>query len=49
MEMFIDSADWVMGPNVFGMALFSDSGIFATKPYICASSYWRKQALQSHW
>ena len=43
MEMFIDSADWVMGPNVFGMALFSDGGIFATKPYICASSYWKKQ------
>ena len=23
MEMFIDSSDWVMGPNVYGMALFS--------------------------
>ena len=42
MEMFIDSADWVMGPNVFGMALFSDGGIFATKPYICGSNYYRK-------
>lgn len=39
MEMFIDSADWVMGPNVFGMSQFSDGGIFATKPYICASNY----------
>lgn len=42
MEMFIDSSDWVMGPNVYGMALFSDGGIFATKPYICGSNYWRK-------
>ncbi|MBC7658274.1 MAG: cryptochrome/photolyase family protein [Chitinophagaceae bacterium] len=42
MEMFIDSADWVMGPNVYGMALFSDGGIFATKPYICGSNYYRK-------
>jgi deoxyribodipyrimidine photolyase-related protein len=42
MEMFLDSADWVMGPNVFGMALFSDGGIFATKPYICGSNYLRK-------
>lgn len=42
MEMFIDSSDWVMGPNVFGMALFSDGGIFATKPYICGSNYYRK-------
>lgn len=39
MEMYIDSAHWVMGPNVFGMGLFSDGGIFATKPYICGSSY----------
>jgi deoxyribodipyrimidine photolyase-related protein len=44
MEMFIDSAEWVMGPNVFGMALFSDGGLFATKPYCCGSSYWKKQA-----
>jgi deoxyribodipyrimidine photolyase-related protein len=44
MEMFVDSAEWVMGPNVFGMALYSDGGLFATKPYCCASSYWRKQA-----
>ncbi len=42
MEMFVDSSDWVMGPNVFGMAIFSDGGIFATKPYICASNYYRK-------
>ena len=42
MEMFIDSSDWVMGPNVYGMALFSDGGIFATKPYICGSNYLRK-------
>lgn len=44
MEMFIDSSDWVMGPNVFGMALFSDGGIFATKPYICGSNYYRKMS-----
>ena len=42
MEMFIDSYDWVMVPNVYGMGLFSDGGIFATKPYICGSSYFMK-------
>ncbi|MFP5491569.1 MAG: cryptochrome/photolyase family protein [Bacteriovoracia bacterium] len=44
MEMFVDSADWVMGPNVWGMAQFSDGGIFATKPYICGSNYIRKMS-----
>lgn len=39
MEMFVDSSDWVMGPNVFGMSQFSDGGIFATKPYIGGSNY----------
>ena len=27
MEMFVDSSDWVMSPNVYGMGLFSDGGI----------------------
>ena len=39
MEMFVDSSDWVMGPNVYGMGLMSDGGVFATKPYICGSNY----------
>lgn len=39
MELFVDSADWVMGPNVYGMGQFSDGGIFATKPYISGSNY----------
>ncbi len=39
MEMFIDSADWVMAPNVYGMSQFADGGYFATKPYISGSSY----------
>jgi deoxyribodipyrimidine photolyase-related protein len=39
MEMFVDSSDWVMVPNVFSMGTFSDGGIFATKPYICGSNY----------
>lgn len=39
MELFIDSYDWVMVPNVYDMSQFADGGIFATKPYICASNY----------
>jgi deoxyribodipyrimidine photolyase-related protein len=39
MEMFVDSSDWVMVPNVFGMGTFADGGIFATKPYTCGSNY----------
>ena len=39
MEMYVDSSEWVMGPNVYGMGIFSDGGVFATKPYICGSNY----------
>ena len=39
MEMYVDSADWVMVPNVYGMGAYADGGIFSTKPYICGSSY----------
>ncbi len=44
MEMYADSSAWVMGPNVFGMALFSDGGLFTTKPYICGSNYLLKMS-----
>jgi len=39
MERYLDSYEWVMGPNVYGMGLMSDGGLFATKPYICGSNY----------
>ena len=39
MEMFIDSYDWVMVPNVYGMSQFADGGIMSTKPYISGSNY----------
>ncbi|WP_421753296.1 cryptochrome/photolyase family protein [Croceimicrobium sp.] len=44
MEMYIDSADWVMAANVFGMSQFADGGSFATKPYIAGSNYLRKMS-----
>ena len=36
--MFIDSSEWSVS-NVYGMGTFADGGTFATKPYICGSSY----------
>jgi len=39
MEMYVDSSDWVMVPNVYGMSQFADGGTFATKPYIGGSNY----------
>jgi len=39
MELSIDSYDWVMVPNVYGMSQFADGGLMSTKPYISGSSY----------
>jgi deoxyribodipyrimidine photolyase-related protein len=39
MEMYIDSYDWVMVPNVYGMTQFADGGFMTTKPYISGSNY----------
>jgi deoxyribodipyrimidine photolyase-related protein len=39
MELFVDAYDWVMVPNVYGMALHADGGLITTKPYISGSSY----------
>ncbi len=39
MELFIDSYDWVMVPNIYGMSQYSDGGIMSTKPYISGSNY----------
>jgi deoxyribodipyrimidine photolyase-related protein len=42
MELFVDSADWVMVPNVYGMGQFADGGQMMTKPYISGSNYLKK-------
>jgi deoxyribodipyrimidine photolyase-related protein len=44
MEMFVDSSDWVMVPNVYGMSQFADGGTFATKPYIGGANYIAKMS-----
>ena len=44
MEMYIDSSEWVMVPNVFGMGTFADGGVFSTKPYVCGSNYLLKMS-----
>lgn len=44
MELCIDSYDWVMVPNVYGMSQFADGGLMTTKPYITSSTYLLKMA-----
>lgn len=39
MELFIDSYDWVMVPNIYGMSQYADGGLMTTKPYISSSKY----------
>lgn len=44
MELFIDSYDWVMVPNVYGMSQFADGGLMSSKPYISGSNYLMKMS-----
>ena len=36
---YVDAYDWVVEPNVLGMATFADGGITATKPYVSGAAY----------
>ena len=44
MELFIDSYDWVMVPNVYAMSQNSAGGLITTKPYFSGSNYIRKMS-----
>ena len=43
MEMFIDSYDWVMVPNIYGMSQYAYENMM-TKPYISSANYINKMS-----
>ena len=44
LSAFVDAYEWVMYPNVFGMGLYADGGLIATKPYIASANYIHKMS-----
>lgn len=44
LSTYIDAYEWVMLPNVFGMGLYADGGLTATKPYAASANYIRKMS-----
>lgn len=42
--VYADAHTWVHTPNVLGMSLFADGGLFATKPYVSSGSYIHKMS-----
>ncbi|MEE2827410.1 MAG: cryptochrome/photolyase family protein [Planctomycetota bacterium] len=44
MELFVDSYDWVMVPNVYAMSQDAAGGLITTKPYFSGSSYIRRMS-----
>lgn len=43
-QMYIDSFDWVVTPNVIGMGLYADGGQMSTKPYVSSAQYLKKMS-----
>jgi len=44
MEWSIDSYEWVMIPNVFGMSQFAHNSLMMTRPYFSSSNYINKMS-----
>lgn len=42
--VYHDAYEWVEMPNVVGMALYADGGVFASKPYASSGSYINKMS-----
>ncbi|HSR54424.1 MAG TPA: cryptochrome/photolyase family protein, partial [Acidobacteriota bacterium] len=41
---YADAYEWVVTPNVLGMALYADAGFLATKPYAASANYINKMS-----
>jgi deoxyribodipyrimidine photolyase-like uncharacterized protein len=41
---YMDAFEWVVTPNVLGLALYADGGLLATKPYAASANYINKMS-----